>query len=166
MKKIEISQQTKKREKKKHRRKIIILTIVLIILFAFKLGDMGKFKEKIKQKLEFENDNPYTEDISSIIEQEFIEIPGYSAITVSSNAPYVKLHNPESNTVYMQYTLKEGDAILYETKAIKPGNMAEVNLKELLPKGDHTISFIINTYDIDSESPCNGTTQNVVVKVK
>ena len=41
-----------------------------------------------------------------------------------------------------------------------------VNLKELLSKGEHNLSFAIATYDVKNQTACNGATQDVTVTVK
>lgn len=96
---------------------------------------------------------------------ESIEIPGYSELYVSSKSPNIQLINPTGNTVYFVYTLLENDTVIYETKAIAPDKMLEVNLKELLSIGTHTISFQISTYDVETQAACNGATQEVQVIV-
>lgn len=95
-----------------------------------------------------------------------IEIPGYSELYVSSENPSIQLINPELNTVYFVYTITENDTVIYETKAIEPNKMVEVNLQELLSKGEHNLKFQISTYDIETQASCNGATQDVKVIVK
>ena len=67
---------------------------------------------------------------------------------------------------YFVYTISEGDKVIYETKAIEPNKMVSVNLKELLSKGEHNLSFAIATYDVKNQTACNGATQDVTVTVK
>ena len=94
-----------------------------------------------------------------------IEIPGYANLYVSSENPNIQLINPTGNTVYFVYTLLENDTTIYESKAIEPDKMINVNLKELLPIGTHTISFKISTYDVETQAACNGATQEVTITV-
>ena len=119
--------------------------------------------------LEFEEGEDIKENSNSTeekVEQESIAIPGYVNVQISDTKPEVSLSNPKGNTVYMKYTLKEGNKVIYTTKAFAPGKMVKVNLKKLLSVGEHTITFIIETYDIETQAPCNGAVQEVKVIVK
>jgi hypothetical protein len=59
-----------------------------------------------------------------------------------------------------------GDEILYETKAIEPNKMVSLNIKDLLDVGEYNLSFVISTYDVETQTPCNGATQEVTVTVR
>ncbi len=97
---------------------------------------------------------------------EMIEIPGYSNLTISKEFPEVRLVNPEGNTVYLQYTISENGEEKYSSDAIKPGNMVKANFMDIFTEGEHEITITINTYDIETQRACNGTSQNIQVTVK
>ena len=99
-------------------------------------------------------------------DQESITIPGYANLFVSEDQPNIYLINPDENSVYLKYTIKEGDEVVYETKAIENGKQVAVNMNELLSKGEHNLTFIISSYDIKTKAPCNGATQSVTLTVK
>ena len=44
--------------------------------------------------------------------------------------------------------------------------MISLNLKEILDVGEHKLSFVISTYDIETQMACNGATQDVTVTVR
>lgn len=120
--------------------------------------------------LEFEQGSDWDGNMPQNGEQskansESIEIPGYANLYVSSKNPNIQLINPTGNTVYFVYTLLENDTTIYESKAIEPDKMINVNLKEMLPIGTHTISFKISTYDVETQAACNGATQEVTITV-
>ena len=100
---------------------------------------------------------------------ESIEIPGYADLYVSSDKPLVQLINPDGNTVYMAYTVSYQDKVIYETDgAIPAGKMVEANFYDLFNKksGSYDVVFKISTYDVKTNAPCNGATQNVTITVK
>lgn len=121
----------------------------------------------IKASLELETDNPIiNNNISNKKEEaEDMIIPGYTNLYVSNENPTIHLINPKDNTVYLKYTILENGIEIAKTKAIKPNNMADVNLKDVLSKGTHELTFNINTYDIKTEEECNSTTQKVSVTI-
>ena len=49
---------------------------------------------------------------------EFTEIPGYAKVTITEEKQELELINPEGNTVYFVYTIKENGETLYQTGAI------------------------------------------------
>ena len=158
---------------KKIDKKDIIIIVLIMILLLFLIGTVIFFINYKKYDknytiipLEKEIEMPITSEEKTESMSESVEIPGYTNFEVSNKKPTVKLSNPESNTVYMVYTILENDNLVYKTKAIKPGNMVELNLKELLDKGNHNLTIQINTYDLDTEEACNGATQNSICVVK
>ena len=50
-------------------------------------------------------------------------------------------------------------------RPIKPGNMVEANMYELLDEGKNDVTISINTYDVETETACNGATQAVTITV-
>lgn len=121
--------------------------------------------------LEFENGSDWDGSMPQNGEQsqasaESIEIPGYANLYVSTSNPEIQLINPEGNTVYFIYTIMNGDETLYETKAIEPNKMVSLNIKDLLDVGEYNLSFVISTYDVETQTPCNGATQEVTVTVR
>ena len=95
-----------------------------------------------------------------------IEIPGYANLYVTKSNPNVQLINPTENTVYFVYDIKEGDKVIYSTKALPPDRMVEVPLGELLDVGEHDLTFAISCYDVEDQSGCNGANQSVKVTVE
>lgn len=106
------------------------------------------------------------EEPSEEATQENITIPGYANLYVTGEYPEIHLINPEGNTVYFRYIIKNGEEVLHETKAIEPNKMVRVNLKELLPVGEYTLTFVIETFDLETQAGCNGASQEVRILVK
>lgn len=147
---------------------LILLFLLLGLLFGL-LFFGGRPENKPvdnKPSLEFEQgeDIPEPEFHDAIVET--IDIPGYSDMTLSDTKPAVNLTNPEGNTVYFVYRLSEGETVIHETKAIEPGKMVQLDLKSLLSVGEHEITFEIMTYDVTTQTTCNGTVQTVSVTIQ
>lgn len=151
---------------------IFLLVIIgVIISFLVFYNKPNNNNSDPSTNLDFENGSEWNGEMPQNGEQskansESIEIPGYADLYVSEENPEIQLINPKGNTVYFVYTISEGDKVIYETKAIEPNKMVSVNLKELLSKGEHNLSFAIATYDVKNQTACNGATQDVTVTVK
>lgn len=153
---------------------VIIGILIIIILLLLKGCPCGGISQNTQNQntpsIEVEDDNKWDGQIhvasKAEVDNGTIAIPGYANLTVSKENSAVRLVNPEENTVYLKYALYEGDALVCETKAIKPGNMYEAELFGILGKGDHELSFVISTYDIETEEMCNGATQRVNLLVE
>lgn len=106
-------------------------------------------------------------------EDDYTEIPVYKSITVSSKNPNVYFGNPEINHVYFRYKVylktdgNEGEeTVLYDNDAvIKPGRAFEINLRKLLEPGKYKVIVDISTYDLETQTQCNGATQEAVLTV-
>lgn len=106
-------------------------------------------------------------DRSAVI-TETIAVPGYAELGVSSDMPAVRLVNPEGNTVNMVYIVYYGSEIIYETDgAIPAGKFLEADLYTPFGgiSGTYEVTFVISTYDIDTNLPCNGASQTVSITV-
>ena len=167
--------------KNKNNKKVIIGIIVAILLLTsiviglcISKGNSNSSNQQNNEptnKLEIEQGDDWDGSLPTNGEQsqataESIEIPGYSELYVNKENPNIQLINPEGNTVYFVYTIKENEKIIYETKAIEPNKMVDVNLKDMLSIGEHNLSFIISTFDIETQAACNGATQEVKVVVQ
>lgn len=168
-----VENKEEKPKKKKTIRKVAaaVVTVIIIILLLLlrSCGGCGQTPTTPNRPdLEIEGDNKWDGTIQDQTETtitESIEIPGYSNLGVSKDNPTIRLGNPEENTVYLQYEITKDDEVIFETKAIKPGNMVEANMYELLDEGKNEVTISINTYDVETETACNGATQAVTITV-
>lgn len=117
---------------------------------------------KIAEDNAFDGNRGYEKEVSS----ETIAIPGFDNLSLTEKYPKVKLINPQENTVYLIYNIYNGDDVVFQTDAIKPGNMVEADLYSKLNAGTYTLTFNISTYDYETQVPCNGTTQAVKVTIQ
>ncbi len=92
--------------------------------------------------------------------------PGYANLYFSKKNSNLQLINPKENTVDFEYYIKLDGEVICSTKKIKPGNMKEVDLTQILNQGTHTLIFSIVTYDVESKVACNEVDQVVNVTIK
>ena len=153
---------------------VVLLCLVLansrfVDVMALTWNNFFIKKTPVKE-IEIAEDNPWdgnmTESTEVTTEQENIKIPGYANLYVSEESKKIRLVNPGDNTVYLQYSILNGSEVIYESKAIKPGNMEEADLWSCLDVGEQTLTFVISTYDIETQEACNGASQSVVLLVK
>ena len=149
-------------------RKLLLILLSALGLSASSLFGMyalSHAKTDGKNGLEFEGiDITDESEIPAIVD--YTQIPGFYDITATDEHPYLRLQNPESNSVYFMYTITEYDKVIYSTKAIAPGKMVECNLLDILIKGTHNIKVTVQTFDIETEVECNGSSQDIVVTIE
>lgn len=150
-----------------------ICLIGAVAMFALNSGKQGEVSPDIAPaELDIADGQEWDGNLPQNGEQstansESIEIPGYAEMHLDSEHKEIQLINPEGNTVYFVYTIKDDtDNVVYESQAIEPNKMVSVNLYDLLEVGEHKLFFAISTYDIDTKAPCNGATQEVLVFTK
>lgn len=96
---------------------------------------------------------------------ESIEIPGYAELYANAENPNIQLVNPDLNTVYFKYIIYENEKIIHETDLIRPGEKLDWNAYNDLTAGQHQVNMVINTFDINTQAPCNGAKQNVSITI-
>lgn len=150
---------------RKRKRWIILLILLLILLLGLKqcqsLFDQPDTHNKIEleEGKEWDGQLPQNGERPMAGDQVGIAIPGYSIIY----GPEVQLINPANNDVYFVYKIYKDEALVYETKLISPNHVATFNATEVLGKGRHQVRFEIETYDMETNQPCNGATMNVEI---
>lgn len=114
-----------------------------------------------------ENNQPSKADETSDNDNENnenVDIPIYSSIWNISEDSTVKLSNPESNDIYLEYILSdEKNNVFYVSPKIKAGE--DVQAKFTLSKGIHNCTMSIKSYDTE-ESPANSSVSNTSVTIK
>ena len=147
--------------KRKILRAIITLAVILgiagIVLFAYHAGK-AQNNENVKVIVVSEDATAWDKDLNNLSgEQEGIQIPGYSDITVASGEKVwqITLANPKDNDCYFKYEITIGDETtpIYESDLIEPGKaITEFEVSKPLDAGDYDIYFNIATYSMDGEN--------------
>jgi len=154
-------------ERKKRKRWIILLLLIIIILLLLLLKQCGSCPEQpnsgnligLEEGGEWNGQLPQNGERPMAGDQAGIAIPGYSQVY----GPEVQLINPANNDVYFVYKIYSGETLVYETKLIKPNHVAVFDAASVLGSGRHQVQFKIETYDIETNQPCNGATMNVEI---
>lgn len=148
---------------------IILLLLILLCLFTANKKDVQVTPDnpslEIADGTDWDGNMPQNGE-NSQADTGSIEIPGYANLFISTSEPDVQLINPSSNDVYFVYTIKNGDEVLEETKAIEPGKALNVPLGTMLGVGEHQVSFEISCFDVETQAPCNGAVQSVKITVR
>ena len=157
------------KEKKKDKKNWIILLLLAILILLLLLlmkschSDASPVKDllKVEEGTEWDGNSPQSGK-NSEANAESIDIAGYANIYLNEEQKTVNLINPKGNTVYFKYVISdEAGNVLIETDLIAPNQMVEKDLYSLLDKGEHTLSFAISTFDVDTQEPCNGAVTEV-----
>lgn len=111
------------------------------------------------------------EDIPEV-KPETIEIPGYTELTLGKKDTSISLINPKGNPCYFEYIISDDSGkVIYpvdgeETLLIKPGEFINLNVRELLGKGKHEVTFAVRTASLGTQETMNGANQNVTINIK
>lgn len=149
---------------------LFILLVGIISAFIFLIPKNPTVSDTPKDPLQIADANDITDhnETNNATSQAsaYTEFPGYVHLHLTEEQPYVYLTNPKGNTVYMVYTIYNGEEIIYETDAIEPGKEIETNLREILEPGNYILKFVQSTYDITTQATCNGTNQEVDIIIE
>ncbi len=85
-------------------------------------------------------------------EDEYTELMGFGCLTLDQNDPFIYLINPSENQVYLSFDVMFGNEVLYKSDLIAPGKMEEVDVRSRLNAGEHTLTYVISSYDINDKS--------------
>lgn len=136
--------------------------------FWFYYRPSGDDGPGIADATDWDGNLPSNGDDTAMIE-ESITIPGYADLHISHDSPTVQLINPDGNTVNMVYTISYKDNVIYETDgAIPAGKAVEADFYQLFDgkAGSYDLTFLISTYDVTTDQPCNGATQAVTLTIQ
>lgn len=142
---------------------ILIGVIILSITGCIILKNNGNSKNIIidNDSVRIENKN-----MTNTNKEESIKIPGFKSETLDNNNQELYLTNPQDNSVYIKYDIKERNKTIYETDYIEPGLMVKANIYDSLSQGIHDIDINLFTRDIITGENCNGAKMKIKVEVK
>lgn len=159
-------EQTQEQHNEKFRKKLqvkftiaIIALIIIIIILLLRVFENGKAGNGYQV---WDGNTGNREEVV----QGSIEIPGYSNQVVSKANQKVSLGNPNKNDVYFVYHIYDGEKEIYTTDLIEPGYACDWNAYEDLNKGTYTLTFTINTFDVETMEQCNSASTLVTVQVQ
>ena len=142
--------------KKETKNKIVIVLfwIMIILFIAIVYMSVNIYAEKRQRKV----DHPIAENqmeaqdpnLLSNKDNEYFELQGFGQLQIDNNNRNINLINPKDNKVYLEYKVTNGETVLFETELINPGNMVQYDVFSCLDAGEHTLTYIINVYDIET----------------
>lgn len=98
---------------------------------------------------------------------EMTEIVGYENVLVNVDNQNIYIVNPKNNTVYLQYDIYYNNELIHSTDLIPPDRMVEVNVYDLLDRGEVELLYEIDSFDLKTQEEClSNITQIVKVKVE
>lgn len=86
-------------------------------------------------------------------DEDYFELVGFGQLELNENNRNLNLINPSENSVYLSFDVIYNDDVLYQTKLIEPGKMEQYDVYSCLDAGKHTITYSINVYDINDQTP-------------
>ena len=159
-------EQTQEQHNEKFRKKLqvkftiaiiaLIIIIIILLLRVFENGKAGKGYQI------WDGNTGNREEVV----QGSIEIPGYSNQVVSKKNQEIALGNPNNNDVYFIYHIYQNDEEIYTTDLISPGRACSWNVYEQLNKGTYSLTFTVNTFDMETMDACNSASTFVTVQVQ
>lgn len=140
-----------KRRKKKKIIIIIILLLLLLLCLLFYIRINGK---KINaMEISSNQKEAINPNLTNSIDEQYFELVGFGQLEINKDNPCINLINPENNSVYLSFNVINNSDSLYSTKLIEPGKMEQFNMYSCLDAGEHTISYLINVYDLKDMKP-------------
>lgn len=144
-------------KKKKKGTKVKTIAIVLLALLLGVGGTVGLLYANGYSIFAQENEpNDYGQIPQYLSNQEeydcdYTEIVGYGSITLNKQNQNIYFENVASNSVLLQFeVLDESGSSIHQTSLIAPGEKENLNAYELLTKGNHTLTYMISSYDINT----------------
>lgn len=99
---------------------------------------------------------------------DYVSIPYEQKYVVSSDNPYIVLHNPVENTdkfdLWWIFT-DDNSNIIYQSDFLPGGSTSYVNFKKLLSTGTYKLRLTIKARYVDS-TPANGMSSDITIIVK
>ena len=166
--------ENKKIENKSKIHKILLIIIILLSIIECILTILDIIECKKCDCCVISNDQQLSTSQSAIDipvkeskEDSYTEIIGYGTLEIDYDYPYVYLQNPSENDVYMSFDVQYNGNTLYSSGLIAPGNMEQFNVFRCLDAGQHMLTYIISTYDMQNRNVLwSGIQQNQNVLIK
>lgn len=155
----EVHSKTRKNKKLKDKvkiRNVLIIVLIIIIIILLLRSCSSAPSMNVTPEIErqvFEIPEGYDEE-EHIDGQ--VSIMGWNdgTKTISKSNPYLLLKNPSANVGYyhLQFTVKEGEQILYESKLLTAGNMLNPDFPKDMSIGEHDVIVSVTAYSVDDKA--------------
>ena len=128
---------------------IVLIVVLLTVILSTHLIHINK-KDEEKLPISRNSEAIKEPNLYGNHSQEYFELNGFGKLTIDKTNPYIHLINPSNNDVYLQYTVFNGDNVLYTTELIEPDTMVKFDIFNKLDAGNHSLTYVINVYDTNT----------------
>lgn len=149
---------------------LLMLLLILIICFCIHSLKYGNTPKPVVPEMNVEGDDKVEVEQAPV--DDGIIYAGFpSSFEINEKVQYLSVQNSEENAdkFYTYVQILEGDEVIFDMKdsVIEPGKYKNINLYELLDKGDHTIVICQYGCRMDGyySQVGSSTSQSVNVKV-
>lgn len=148
---------------------IVILLLLYIILFhqcKCKCECGGKINAASEDNEININPIPEEDKAENKETADDVDIPVYPTVWNISKDSSIKLSNPSTNDVYLEYILSdENNDVFYTSPKIKPGESIQAVFYNKLDNGAHNCNMAIKTYNAGSVT-ANSSVSNSFITIK
>lgn len=148
---------------------IVILLLLYIILFhqcKCKCECGGKINAISEDNKININPTPEEDKVENKETADDVDIPVYPTVWNISKDSSIKLSNPSTNDVYLEYILSdENNDVFYTSPKIKPGESIQAVFYNKLDNGAHNCNMAIKTYNAGSVT-ANSSVSNSFITIK
>ena len=145
------------KEKRQSKQDLILVLICVLILV---IGFGSFFVLKTLKKTQVSCDLKVSENQKDIVlptdkekqEEAYTELMGFRCLTLDKNDPFIYLINPSENQVFLSFDVLYDDEVLFSSGLIAPGKMEDFDAFSCLNAGEHTLTYSISSYDMDSKA--------------
>ena len=130
---------------------LLLLLLLIILLLSFFLCKETKEETSPNEDLQVSGVQVQLGNKTSKHSNRTTRILGDDCREIDEENPYVYLRNDASNAVYLQFDIYCEDKLLYSSDLIEPGMMEEIDVYEMLKKGDHQLEYHISSYDLETK---------------
>ncbi len=136
----------------------IIITLLCLLLLLMGTGFLLLFRSY--QKISDGCDLYISEQQKDIVlptekddlDDAYTELMGFGRLELDRNDPFIYLINPSDNQVYLSFDMIYIDEVLYKSDLISPGKMEEFDIYSCLDAGEHRLTYLISSYDMNDKS--------------
>ncbi len=160
------------KERKQTKQTIIIILLCILLLLTgisiyLSIRALNNSRECCEMKVS-DRQSDYINPLDNRKqEDEYTELMGFGVLELDLNSPFIYLINPPDNEVYLSFdVLYEGQS-LYKSDLIEPGKMEDFDAYSVLDAGEHTLTYLISSYDLQDKAVLwSGVQQNQDILIR
>ncbi|MBQ6217261.1 MAG: hypothetical protein IJK53_07730 [Erysipelotrichaceae bacterium] len=145
------------KERKQTKQTIIIILLVTLLLLTgvsiyLSIRALISSRECCEMKVS-DTQSDYVNPLDNKTQEDaYTELMGFGRLELDLNSPFIYLINPPGNEVYLSFdVLYEGES-LYKSDLIEPGKMEDFDICSVLDAGEHTLTYLISSYDLQDKT--------------